>query len=105
MLRKIPANSAHEFEVLHVDNSDCFDPGLRWSDPEKARGLAARDAAPELAFGRDNEVLIERIGMGFDLDPFAAAGNHRKHGTLRRDNPHIVLQLRHVFLGRHLFRE
>jgi hypothetical protein len=25
-------------------------------------------------------VLVERIGMGGDLDPFAAAGDHRKHG-------------------------
>jgi hypothetical protein len=30
--------------------------------------------------GCDNKVLVERIGMGLDLNPFAAAGNHREHG-------------------------
>ena len=60
----------------HVDDPDRLDPWLRWLNPEEARGLAALDAAPELPLSRDNEVLIERIGMGRDFDPFAAAGNH-----------------------------
>ena len=61
----------------HVDDSDCFDPWLRRFCTEEARSLAALDAAPELPLRRDNKVLIERIGMGGDLDPFAAAGNYR----------------------------
>ena len=60
----------------HVDNPNGFDPRLRWFDPEEARGLAALDTTPEFAFGRDNKMLVERIGMGGDLDPFAAAGDY-----------------------------
>ena len=43
--------------------------GLRRLDAEQARGLAALDAAPEFPLGGDDEVLVERIGMGRDLDP------------------------------------
>ena len=43
--------------------------------------------------------------MGGDLDPFAAAGDDRKHRGLGIDHPHVVLQLRHVFLGRGFFGE
>src|SRR5215469_11886642 len=84
---------------------DRFDPRLRRLYSEEARGLTALDTAPELAFGGDNQVLVERIGMGCDLDPFTAAGDHREDSTSRGDHPHIVLQLRHIFLGRRLFRE
>ena len=51
----------------------------------------------------DNQVLVERIGMGRDLDPFAAAGDDRQHCASGRDDPNIMLQLRHVF--RCFFRE
>jgi hypothetical protein len=43
--------------------------------------------------------------MGGDLDPFAATGDYREDSTSRCNHPHIMLQLRHVFLGRGLFRE
>ena len=89
----------------HVDNAHRLDARLRRLDAEQGRGLAALDAAPEFPLGGDDEVLIERIGMGLDLDPFAAAGDHRKHRTAGRHDPHIVLQLRHVFLGGRFFRE
>src|SRR5215471_4753879 len=69
------------------------------------RGLAAFNAPPELALGSDNEVLVERIGVSGDFYPLAAAGNYRKDGASSRHHPHIVLQLRHVFLGRGFFRE
>ena len=43
------------------------------SDPEKAiRDLAGLHAAPALLFGRQQQVLIERIRGNGDLDPFAA---------------------------------
>jgi hypothetical protein len=38
--------------------------------------------------------------MGGDLDPFAAAGDHRQHRGPAGHDPHIVLQLRHILLGR-----
>src|SRR5208282_1281125 len=50
-------------------------------------------------------MLIERIGMGCDFNPFAAAGDHRQHRRLGIDDPHIVLQLRHVFFGCGFLRE
>ena len=61
----------------HIDNADRLNAGLRRFDPEQGRGLTALDTAPEFALGGDNEVLVKRIGMGGDLDPFAAAGDHR----------------------------
>src|SRR5262249_61328389 len=89
----------------NLNKPDRLDPRLRRLYSEEARGLTALDTAPELAFGGDNQVLVERIGMGGDLNPFAAAGDHREDSTSRGDHPHIVLQLRHIFLGRRLFRE
>jgi hypothetical protein len=89
----------------HVDNADRFDPRLRRLNAEQGRGLAAFDAAPEFPLGGDDEVLVERIGMGLDLDPFPAAGNHRKHRTLGTHNPHIVLQLGHVLFRRRCLRK
>jgi hypothetical protein len=43
--------------------------------------------------------------MGQNLDPFASPGDHRKHRGSCRYHPHIVLQLRHVFLGCGFLRE
>jgi hypothetical protein len=60
----------------HIHNPNRLDPRLWWFDAEEARGLAALDTEPELPLGRDNEVLVKRIGVGGDLDPFAAAGDH-----------------------------
>ena len=53
-----------------------LNPWLPRFDAKEARGLPAFDAAPELALGRNNQVLVERIGMGGDLDPFAAARDY-----------------------------
>jgi hypothetical protein len=50
-----------------------LDPWSRRLDPEEARGLATLDTAPELPLGSNDKVLIERIGVGGDLHPFAAA--------------------------------
>ena len=49
--------------------------GISGSIPNRAGGLTTFDAAPELALGGHNEVLVERVGRGGDLDPFAAAGD------------------------------
>ena len=89
----------------HIDNAHRLDPRPRRLDAEQARGLAALDAAPEFPLGGDDQVLVERIGMGRDLDPLAAAGDHREHRGPGRHHPHVVLQLRHVFFGRRLFGE
>ena len=60
----------------HVDDAHRLNARLRRLDPKQGWRLATFDTAPELPLGGDNEVLVERIGMGGDLDPFAAAGNH-----------------------------
>src|SRR6516162_8504355 len=44
-------------------------------------------------------------GIGGNLDPFAATGDDRKHCRPRGYHPHVVLQLRHVFLGGRFIRE
>ena len=68
VLRNRPANSAHEFEALI---STIRTASILGFGAKEARGLAAFDTTPELALSRNNEVLVERIGMGSDLDPFA----------------------------------
>ncbi len=84
----------------HVDDPDRFDPWSRRLDAEQARGLAILDAAPEFLLRGQEQVLIERIGGYRDLDPFAAAGDDREHRQLGIGDPHVVLQLGHVFFGR-----
>jgi hypothetical protein len=53
--------------------------------------FTALDTTPELALGGDNKVLIERIGMCQNLDPFAAAGDYGEHRGACCHHPHIVL--------------
>ena len=74
-------------------------------DAEKARQVAALDTAPELPLGGDDEMPVQRIRMGGDLHAFAAARNYGEHRTPGRDHPHVMFELRHVFLGRGFFRE
>jgi hypothetical protein len=57
----------------HIDNPNRFDPRLWWLNSEQCRPLAIFDTAPELPLSGDDQVLAERIGMSFDLDPSAAA--------------------------------
>jgi hypothetical protein len=74
-------------------------------DPKKARRLTVLHAAPEFLLRRQQEVLVEPIGLNGNLDPLAAPGNHREHGDRGIGDPHVVLNLGHVLLGRGLFRE
>ena len=104
VLRNRPANSAQEFEALISTIRTASILGLG-GDTKQARGLTVLDASPELPLGSDNQVLVKRISMGGDLDPFAAAGDYGEDSVPGRHHPHIVLQLRHVLRGRHLFRE
>src|SRR6516165_7030079 len=56
----------------HINNTDRFDPRLWRLNTKQARRLAALDTAPELALNCNYQVLVDRISMGGDLDPFAA---------------------------------
>src|SRR6516225_11852685 len=58
----------------HIHNPDRFEPWSWRLDAKEARGLAALDTAPELPLRSDNQMLVQWIRMGGDLDPFAAAG-------------------------------
>src|SRR6266540_3716134 len=89
----------------HVDDADRLDPGPWRVDPEEPRRLAALNEPPELLLGGQQEVLIERVCGNWNLDPFAASGDDREHGGLGIRDPHIVLNLGHVLLGRALLRE
>jgi len=68
---------------------------------ERARGLATLDAAPELPLGRDDEVLVERVGMGGDREavrkvvlmpavegPIAIWDGEPKRSSLNHDSVH-----------------
>jgi hypothetical protein len=89
----------------HIDNAHRLHAGLRRLDAEQARGLAILHAAPEFPFGGDEEVLVERIRMGGDLDPFAAAGDYRQDRASGGNDPHVVLQLGCMFFRRGFLRE
>src|SRR5215472_9723488 len=100
-----PSKLGPRIRGAHIHNPDRFNSWLRRVGPKEARGLAALDTAPELTLGRDNEMLVEHVGVGSDLHPLAAPGNHRENSGSRCYHPHIVLQLRHVFLSRCFLRE
>ena len=46
----------------------------RFFNRKQGRGLATLHTAPEFPLGRHDEVLVQRTGMGGDLDPFARDG-------------------------------
>ncbi len=89
----------------HVDHPDGLHARPRRLDAEQSRRLAALHTPPELFLRRQKEVLRERVGRNGDLDPFAASGNDREHRLLGIGDPHVVLNLGHVLLGRGLFGE
>ena len=64
----------------HVDHTHRLDPWPSRHGKEQARGFAALDTAPEFPLGGDDEVLVEGIGVGGDLDPFAPASDHGQNG-------------------------
>ena len=56
--------------LAHVDDANRFDPRPRRLDAIGARRLTGLNAAPEPALGRDQKVLVERVGRDGHLDPF-----------------------------------
>src|SRR5215469_8038944 len=89
----------------HVDDPHRFDPRAGRLEPKQSRWLAILNAAPEFFLGREQEMLVEGIGRDGDLQPSAAIGNNREHCRLSVYDPHVVLELRHVFFGRDLLRK
>src|SRR6516162_966137 len=60
----------------HIDNTHGFKPRFWRLDPKQLGLFAALDTAPEVALRSDDEMLIQRIGMGEDLDPLPSSGDH-----------------------------
>src|SRR5687768_7380467 len=58
--KRDPGKLSPAVRCAHVDHPHRRNAGARWLDEKQARHLATLDAAPELAFCRDQEVLIER---------------------------------------------
>jgi hypothetical protein len=87
-LRRLSGQIRRIEVILHIDDPDPLDPRPWRFDPEQARGLAERDAAPELLLRGQEEVLVKRIGGNRDLNPFAAAGDDRegRHPRVGRRN-------------------
>src|ERR1019366_9610819 len=84
----------------HIDDTYCLDARSRRFNPEQGRGLTTLDAAPELPLRRNNQMLVEGIGMGLDLNPLTASCDHGKYRISSSHDPHVVLELRHIFFRR-----
>ena len=89
----------------HIDDTDRFQAGSGWFDPEQPGLLPAHHAAPELLLGGQQQVLVHRIGRHGELDPFAAPGDDGQDGGPCIGDPHVVLQLGHMLLDGPLLRE
>ena len=74
----------------HVDNAHRLDACPRRLGAERGRGLAILHTAPEFPLRSDNQMLVEGVGLGLDLNPFAASGDHRKHRTSGSNDPHVA---------------
>ena len=61
--------------VAHVDGPNRLDLWPGRLDTKQMRGLAGLDTAPELLFGDQKQMLVERIGRNGHLDPFSAPGD------------------------------
>jgi len=73
---KIAANPAQVLDAVISTMRIASSRGLGGLDPKQLRLLlAVLDAAPELALGGDDQVLIERIGMSDDLDLLPSPGD------------------------------
>ena len=53
----------------HIDNTNRLKPRPRWLYAEQARCLAVLNAAPEFPFCRDQEMLVEWIGVRWSSLP------------------------------------
>jgi hypothetical protein len=83
----------------HVDNAHRRKPWPGWFHVEQARGLAAFYATPEFSFDRQQHMLVKAVGRHRNLDPLAAAGDDGQGRTLGVGDPHVVLELSHMFGG------
>ena len=105
VLRNKPANSAHELEALISTTRTASIRGFGGSTPKR------RGGSP-LSTQRQNFRSAVTMRCWYSGSAWVAISTHlpppvitERTALLRRHHPHIVLQLRHVFLGRCFLRE
>src|SRR6516165_9163382 len=89
----------------HIDDADRLDTRARRLGVDQAGRFARLHAAPEFLFRRHEDAEIKWIHGNCDLHPFAATGDDGEHRCTQEGDPHVVLELRHVFFGGGFFRE
>src|SRR5215472_19084355 len=89
----------------HVDDADRLDTRSRRLGVNDVGSFAGLDAPPEFFLRRNKDTQIERVHGDRDLDPLAAAGDDQQHRGPQMGDPHVVLDLGHVLLGRGLLGE
>ena len=89
----------------HIDNTDGFQPGFGRLHSKQPGRLSAHHAGPELLFGGKEKVLVQRVGMDGHFDPLPSPRDDRQHGRPGIGDPHVVLELGHMFFGGGFLRE
>jgi hypothetical protein len=74
----------------HIDDPDILEPRPLRLDPEQPGLFAIHHAAPELLFGGEQQVLVQRIGKQRKLNPFAAAGDSPTAPRIWHWPPHML---------------
>jgi hypothetical protein len=85
------ANSAQAFDGVISTIRTASIRGFGGSTPNNVGGSPFSTQRQNFRSAVTDQVLIERIGMDFDLDPFAAAGNHRQDRIAGGHHEHIML--------------
>src|SRR5262249_2184093 len=83
----------------HIDDGDGLDAWAWRLGIDEVGRVAGLHAAPELLFRRDEDAEIKWVHGNRDLHPFAATGDDGEHRGTQVGDPHVVLELRHVFFG------
>src|SRR6516225_2529694 len=89
----------------HIDDADGLDAWTRRLGQDEVGDFARLHTAPEFLFRRYEDGELKWVHGNRDLHPFAPASDDREHRGTEVGDPHVVLQLRHVFFGGGLFGE
>src|SRR6516162_6482262 len=89
----------------HIDDADGLDARPWRLSQDEVWDFARLYTAPEFLFRRHEDAEIKWVHGNRDLHPFAATGDDGEHRGTQVGDPHVVLELRHVFFGGCFFRE
>jgi hypothetical protein len=84
--------------AAHVNDPNRLNPWLRGSTLKRQGGSPVSTQRQNFRWASGSAWVVIST-------PFAAAGDYREHRRSGRNHPHIMLQLRHVFVGRAFLRE